>query len=284
MIDVAPIQAPGLYPEVPFEDYLRWPLLSQSTLKAGQDSMAHLKAAIDGMRTVKVTDDMLLGSALHVTFLEPELAATRVVKWEGERRAGKEWEAFKAEHAGKIILTDGNYTKLVGMVRSLRRHPEVKRWQNRIEHVELSAVGDIGGVRFKGRCDALTPDPLVDLKKVSSGDLGNFTRTVLNFGYHMQAFIYSRLFKRDRFMFITVEDAPPYDVVPYELSPAFIRHGEREVNVLIARYKWCSERNEWPGRSDDVIQLEIPEWAVPADEADAITIDGAPGFMEQSDA
>jgi exodeoxyribonuclease VIII len=250
----------GLHLDVPFEEYLRWPIMSQSTLKEGRRSMAHLKANMDGERKMVPTDNMLIGSALHCCFLEPDQAEKRVITWTGGARRGKEWLAFKEEHASKIILTENMGDKLAGMLASLRKHPEVKRWLSKIESVETSAIGDVHGLRMKGRCDALTPDPLIDLKKVSDGDPHKFTRTIGTYGYHVQAAIYTQLFQRDRFMLITVEDDAPYSVCPYELSPAWIRQGDKEASELIEKVIWCQEHGDWPGRSDVPVTLELPEW------------------------
>lgn len=250
--------ANGIYHDVPFADYLAWDVPDQTRLKRCAASPAHYDATV----VKKATDDMTLGSALHVAFLEPELMVEKVAKWEGDRRAGKEWEAFRDANSGRYILTAGLHDKLVGMVRSLRRHPFVREWQRRIEAVEVSAVGDAWGFRMKGRVDAQTPDPIVDLKKVRSGDARGFTNAVMGFGYHIQAAVYRQLFDRERMVLLTVEDAPPFDVVPYELSPTFIRLGEREAKDLIARVRECEAAGVWPGRSESPILLDPPEWAM----------------------
>lgn len=280
----APLIAPpiphGLHPGVPFEEYLHWPILSQSVLKEGRASMAHLRSAMDRERVKEVTDDMLLGQALHTCFLEPELMATHVVRWEGGTRRGKAWDEFCAENTGRTILTEGRYENLIGMVRALRRHPFVREWASKIEHVECSVVGTVHGVTMKGRCDALTPEPLVDLKKVRSADPATFTKTVLGFGYDLQAFIYRTLFNRERFVLLAVEGLPPYDVVAYELSPAFLRRAESVVIPLLDRYKFHLERGDWPGRADDVIQLEPPEWLMDGEESE-VKIGGAAAFEDE---
>jgi len=256
---------PGIYPNVPFDTYLHWPCLSQTTLKLGRQSMAHVRCAMDEERVLIPTDDMMLGSALHTAFLEPELMPDRVVKWEGKARAGNDWKAFKAIHAGKIILTAGMHEKLVGMTRSLRKHPEVKRWQSKIQEVEVSIVGELEGVKFKGRIDALTIDPLIDLKKVCDGDRRLFARNAYDFGYHIQAAIYMRLFRRERFILMTVEDQPPYDVLPYELSQSFIDRGWDEAVSLLRQVRFCMDTGLWPGRSDVPVPLEEPSWLSQSD-------------------
>lgn len=265
---------PGLYENIPFQTYLNWEVMSQSTLKAGMNSMSHLKAALAGERTKVVTDAMQLGTALHCAFLEPELMPDKVVRWDGGTRRGEKWNGFCDEHEGKVILTPIMYEKLVGMVRSLRKHPEIKRWANVIETTELSAVGEVNGLLMKGRADALTPDPLFDLKKTTSTDPRAITNTVLSFGYHIQGAVYRQLFNRDRMILAFIEETPPYDVVPYELSPAFLRLGKKIVDELTTAYLACEKSDWWPGRSDDVVLIEPPDWAVSDAGGSAITLDG----------
>jgi hypothetical protein len=259
-IEMSDHPCPGIHLNVPFETYLQWPVLSQTTLKAGRKSMAHLKAAVDGERVIEPTDDMVLGSALHTVFLEPEMAITRVVCWDGGARRGSMWKEFQDEHAGKIILTEGQHAKLIGMSRSLRAHPIVREWVGRIEAVEVSCIGEIEDVLMKGRVDALTDNPLIDIKKVSDGDRRKFTNLAVEFGYHIQAAVYTRLFNRCRFILMTVEDQPPFDVVPYELSSQFIGQGEDELMLLLDQVRECQSSGVWPGRSGKVQVLNTPAW------------------------
>ena len=265
---------PGLYAHVDFEAYKTAPLMSNSKFKDGRESMAHLKAAMDGARTFEATDDMLLGSALHVAFLEPELVATRVAVWTGAVRRGKAWDEFKVENAGRYILTEAMYEKMQGMVRALRAHAFTREVIGSIQHTELSCVGELRGVPFKARADAIHPDMVIDVKKVRNGSAHSVTSSALEYGYHTQAYCYTTLFARERFVLLTVEDRKPFDVVPYELSPAFIRAGKYEANTVLDQLKFAQRTNQWPGRSPDLVQLEVPEWAVPSDQINAITVGG----------
>lgn len=256
--------APGVYRDTRFEDYLRWPLLSQSALKEGRKSMAHLRAYMeDGLRK-EPTDDMRLGSALHCAFLEPELMLEKVALWQGAARRGKEWEAFKLASAGKTILTECQYEKLIGMTRSLRaacreRH-DLRRWYAQIEAVELGIVGAVHGVPMKCRLDALTPDPIFDVKKVADGDQRLFQSRAYQLGYHIQAFIYTQLAERERFIILAVEDAPPYDVVSYPISDNLMRQGAAEACDLLERVTVCRQTGAWPGRSTQPVELDVPAW------------------------
>lgn len=257
----------GLHLGIDFETYLHWPFYSQSVLKEGRHSPAHLRAAWEGERVKVPTDDMILGTALHTVFLEPDLAAAKIVVWDaigaGGRslaRWGKQWNDFRAENFGKIILTEGQRQKVQGMVASLRHHPEVKKWRGRMEAVEVSAIGLVHGLRMKGRCDALTTDPLIDLKKVANADPRRIVNAVSDYGYDIQGYVYTQLFHRERWLLLCVEDEPPYDVTPYELSPAYLRVGKDKTLRLIERVLECEATGVWPGRSDVPVLLDPPEW------------------------
>lgn len=250
----------GLYTDVPFEQYLKIPILSQSTVKVMKRSPLHAQYLSDN--GLIPSDDMQLGSALHTAFLEPELMLDRVVEYTGKRRAGKEWTEFKEEHDGKIILTSGYHAKMKGMVKSLREHPFVKKWQSKMEGTEVVAVGEYHGMEMKGRCDALTSNPLVDLKKVSANSFSPhaFAKDAYKFSYHIQAALYTHLFQRDRFILLAVEDQPPHDVVPYELVPELIAVGHKELRECIEQWELCEQLGKWPGIADEPILMEVPNW------------------------
>jgi len=251
---------PGIYQGVPFDLYLQGNAMHQSTLKKGRDSMKHLKCAIDGTVAVKVTDDMTLGRALHTAFLEPELAATHVIEWTGGTRRGKEWEAFKTDHGDKAILTPAQYASMNGMVAALRDNADIKSWLDKVEDTEVSCIGEVQGVKFKGRCDAMTTAPLWDLKKISKADDRTVDAAIYTYGYHIQGYIYEQLFGRDRFVLGFVEDSEPHDVRPVELSQDWIDLGHEEATMLIQAMKHCEKTGVWPGRAEKIELRYPPDW------------------------
>lgn len=272
----------GIHSGVPFPAYLAKACMSQSVLKQGRESMRHMKAAIDRIGIFEITDDMQQGTAMHCGFLEPAEFDRRVVQWTGPRRAGSAWDEFCDEHADQVILTPGHYANAKGMVAALRSHPEVARWAGRIEDVEVSALGMIEGVPFKGRCDALTDDPMWDLKKVRATDDQTINRTIDEFGYHIQAAIYRELFQRDRFCLGFVEGTAPYDVRPVELSPMWMKIGRSEMLGLIQRYKYSIAHRVWPFRSEEVDTIEPSDWLLQQHGlGKGITIGGEEAFGDE---
>lgn len=248
--------------DIPFPVYLEWTQYSQSVLKNGLQSMAHLKAARDHERGLVPTDAMILGSCLHTCFLEPDKAMERITVWPekcGARR-GSEWKTFKEVNSARYVITENAYGQLQGMLASLRKHPVVKEWMARIEGVEVAATGEIDGLPMKGRCDALSDDPMFDLKKTTTCDYAAVQRTVIKYGYDIQAAVYRRLFNRERFVLLFVEDDPPYDVVAYELNSRMLKRAELTVKSLISQVKECEQSGVWPGRCDEIVEMELPAW------------------------
>ena len=263
------------YLDIPFADYRAWPEISQSNVKDGCTSMLLMKHFKNNPKPQ--TDAMALGSAVGYAFLEPELLPEKVVLWNGARRAGIEWNEFKDGHKGKIILTKGAYTNLKGMIKALRKHPQIKQWITSDGETEVSRVAEIMGVRIKGRVDKLTGDPIVDLK--SSGedlDEDRFASHIVKMGYHIQGAIYCKIFDRKRFILGVVESKAPHDVVPYEMDPDLLAFGLREAKMLISSWKYCCEKEYWPGRSEEIVTIGLPKWLKDEAGYKQITTGGVP--------
>lgn len=257
-----PMQYDGTYPHMPFDQYLALRIWSQSTLKEARKSAAHARAAFDGYQQV-ATDAMQLGSALHLAFLEPEEAKEKIVTWEGKVRRGKEWDEFKALYQDKIILTINQTAQLAGMMQAMRANPYISAVSEMISDVEITEIGQACGLRCKGRIDALGfPDDEIgwDLKKVATADPFKFQRAIVDYGYDIQGALYCELFELDRFILIAVEEDPPHDVVPYELSPAMLRNGARKLEACAAVIRQAEKSGVWPGRSAAPVLLEPMEW------------------------
>ncbi len=273
---------------LPFRDYLGLPHWSQSSLKAGRRSMLRARHAFEG-KSKPPTDPMILGSALHCAFLEPERMPERVICWEGGPRRshiskdGKKspWLSFQEQHTSQAILTPGFYANLIGMTQALRQHPSTKQWLSKIEDVEVSAIGDVNGLTMKARVDALTAEPLIDLKSCADVSERAMQRQAFAMGYHIQAWVYCELFDRERFVLLCVENTPPHDVVPWEFTRQFIDMGGETALELIDRVLECQKSGVWPGVSQIVQLLQPPEWALPKSK---LTIGGEDALGEIAEA
>ena len=64
---------PGIYSDVPFDEYRRISAINASTLAWAEESAAHLKAALDGKMDHGDSPALAYGRAFHARILEPEL-------------------------------------------------------------------------------------------------------------------------------------------------------------------------------------------------------------------
>lgn len=248
----------GTFYQVPFADYLGWQLWSQSTIKEARKSAAHAKAARDFK--AEPTDAMVLGTALHLAFLEPEEAEEKIVTWEGKVRRGKDWDEFRSLYNDKIILTKNQTAQLAGMMQAMRANPYITEISKLISDVEITEIGQVCGLRCKGRVDALVGSTVFDIKKVANGDPLKFQRAIVDYAYDLQAAMYCELFECSTFILLTIEDEPPYDIVPYEMSPAMLRNGARKLEACAAVIRQAEKTGLWPGRSAAPVLLEPMEW------------------------
>ena len=245
----------GLYPNLPFEEYLKLPFWSYSSLEHARKSAAHARAARLG-GSKKPTDDMQLGSALHVAILEPDQVGKRIAVWIGDVRKGKVWEAFKNTNKGRIILTKNQFDQLFIMSQAVHASPFAKEILPKIIDVELSKIGTINGLRIKSRLDARTSDTILDIKKVQSADTRAFTRAVTTYSYDIQAALYCRMFDMDKFVFLCIENEPPCDVVPFIVSHDMLTNGGRKLDQCIETVRAAEKSGLWPGRSSTPVLLE----------------------------
>jgi hypothetical protein len=223
-----PLQmAPGIYFDIPFEDYVRIPGVNKSTLCQAKLSLAHYRWA------PKPDDSpaFRFGSLIHAGKLEPEELAKRYVVLPDDRMVaavmqeaaanGKEIKspkatshykalkaAFLATHPGKQEVSQEWFDNMVGILKSLEANPiatdlfssgfpEVTIiWDHPVTWPKGLGQGDEHNIpatiRCKGRIDWLTADgALVDLK--TTDDV--FGWSVDKFDYHIQAASYLEGYK-----------------------------------------------------------------------------------------
>lgn len=268
---------PGIYPDIPFEDYRAIDAASSHALATLLDkSPAHLH----GMER-QPSAAMALGTLAHLLILEPEREADEIaVAPECDRRtkAGKaDWEAFQADSDGKLIVTHEQYRVANAMRESVQRHSIARLLfaQGTAEQT-LIATDPESGALCKGRLDWLPTghDVLVDLKTCQSAAPVDVARDAGKYRYFQQASFYCHLWhlitgERRPFLFVFVESAPPFDVAIYELDQDALDAGARRFRDALAIWVECQASGVWPGylwdRSANAHRIEtisLPRWAL----------------------
>lgn len=231
-------------------------------LKEMARSPLHFKHSLQHHRDESLS--MRLGTGAHaLTFGTP-----RVVVY-AKRRAGKEWDAFEAEHSDCVILNEREHGIASAMARELTTDfvaaPLLFAPGSKFEH---EVKWELMGRACAGRIDALTPSGVVDLKAVKDGDPKWFGFQAARMRWAEQVTWYADGCEAaglgwHRPHLVTVENAPPHTVTVYALPDEVIEVARRNYRAWFAQVLECSKRNEWPGYTNEVLELRIPGAYVP---------------------
>lgn len=157
---------PGIFPDVPHHVYRQWRGVNFSTLKYRQHSeRAYVHSRI---RERAPTDDLVKGSALHTSVLEPRSFDEQYATWEGGTRRGKAWDQFvvEADAAGKQIIPQKHRDEVSSWAHFMRHDPLVGEQIVAMELREVSIVwvDEKTGLTCKGRIDGIGNTFIADLK------------------------------------------------------------------------------------------------------------------------
>lgn len=283
-----------------WEAYRSLRYMNPSTLVHGCKSMKHLKIAMDGDYPEE-TDAMRLGTGIHALLLEPDdfeerfavmpayeldddnlRSAKRKDESIEERRTdskatsyykGKAKE-FCAANAGKTILKRAQYDSALHCIESIRSREYMRKKIDESEK-EVTLIGEIGGVPFKGRVDLLRRKrPLIiDLKTTANVEKFTFGRQFVNLKYDIKLAIYRELAtqaigKRPDVAVITQEPSGDFDNAYVPVPDIVLDNAWSKVLMLVSKYIQCINSGVWPGvdGGKDRYELAIPNWAMEDDE------------------
>lgn len=260
-------------------DYRQRPELSYSDLLWLNKSPLHFK---NRHLLQKETEAMRKGTLLHMGVLEPEKFknsyAIEPEEIDGQPinrriKAHREFlDHWRQTSEGKIFIRQSDMDSLINMFNAIAMHKYAKQFLTG-GTPEVEAYGEWDGVKLKGKCDYLVDLPgfgrtVVDLKKTQDASFKGFERSIYNYSYHLQAKIYTHLFKADSFFFIAVEDngTPICPIGIYRASDVLIEKGEQMLSRLIKKYQQCEQTGEYHGYTDHFADISLPAWSVAQEE------------------
>jgi hypothetical protein len=213
----------------------------------------------------KQSEPMLIGAATHKLILEPKTFHHEFVVWEGGRRAGGEWKAFKEYHSGKDIITKVQYEEIKVMARAVRNHPEANKLLSGGD-AEQSVFwrDEETGVLCRARADYIKPNGnsniLIDVKTCVSAEPEKFAKDLINLGYPLQQAMYMDAFKSTAFAFICIEKVTN-TVQVYTLDDLFYEAGHFIYRQALEKWAGHLQADHWPVFTGEPIkQLDCPEW------------------------
>jgi hypothetical protein len=164
-----------------------------------------------------------------------------------------------------------------GMALSVRNHKTAAAalFDNTDDHslneVSLYRVFHYGGtVLRRGRIDRVTGGTaIVDLKTTDDARPDSFSKTILQYGYHIQGAYYLDLWndtcpehKKEQFVIVAVESEAPFACAVYELDNEAIQKGRGEYIDVIAQYIECVRTGDWPAYTQELQKISLPKWAL----------------------
>lgn len=191
------------------------------------------------------------GSHTHSLILEPALLAQEYAYYEGWRKAGTEYQAFKEANQGKTILSKPQVHRTSQYLAAYNARPEAVELLKGclVEHTLCSKILD---VPVKVRCDAICPvrGYIADVKTTAyPSGIESFKKSIKEYGYDLSAALYCQVAydqykKLFDFYFIVISKQ---DLVCdiYKCSPLTLTNGHAMVNKALVLYKKCLASGEW---------------------------------------
>lgn len=267
-IDETRYHADHLRAEPTLSSTLARKLITQSPLHAWT---AHPRLNPQWTPTTKVAFDV--GKAAHAAILEarknwrvyPEdvLGANGAAS----TRAAKAWEAETRE-AGYVPLKADQAQAVNAMRDKLLSETADRKIHFSPDHAEIVALAEIDGVTCRVMIDQAPPDPslpLYDLKTCEDASPEACMRSVMNYGYDVQARHYLDVWaaatgEERKFRFVFQEKSPPHEVCVIELSALDLELAGQKTRRARDIWRMCLAQGHWPGYPKDVHVLDIPEF------------------------
>ncbi len=249
-------------------DYDRIDAIRWSRLKAMRVSPKQYRHELEQEREDAV--HFRVGRAAHKLLLERDTFDRDYAIFDGTRR-GKAWDAFKAEHAKREIITPAELERAQGCAEAIRRHPLASKHllTGAAEHV-LVWTDQPTGLKCKARVD-LKNGHLVEIKTTSDLDRNRWPAQCARYGYFGQlAFYFDGVMNSGGFdpgheqdpVQIVVQSEAPFDLLVFTVPPTTLEHGRREYRRCLDRLAECMRTGKWPGSGEDrEVLLYPPAWA-----------------------
>jgi len=255
--------------------YRAYEALSASDIKLLAESYGHYAHKRDYPQDYNYTVALRYGTIIHAAVLEPERFAEEFVvppAINKRTKAGKEeWAMWESENADKFAVTEEELEKAEIIRHHCFKNPKAKELlTNGTAEVPLTWDEEVNGTdfHFKARADYLKDYGdtrlIIDLKTVQEASEEYFTRSVVKWGYAIQAYHYTQGFGKDQdahFIWVVVEKNPPYGCAIYSASPQVLEYGRKRREKGLANYL---EGEEGVGLMlpypEQITAISLPKW------------------------
>ena len=172
-----------------------------------------------------------LGSYFHYSLIEPEKAELNTI--DVSSRIAKKYKDAVRESGKPYIPLKKEKDALDELIEKVKSNHAISDIIYQMDNrYEVPAVKNIKGLYWKGKCDILTDEHVIDLK--TTGDINRFRYSAKAYDYDLQAYLYKEFFNRE-FVFI-VACKKTHQLGLYYCSDEFYLSGERKAEKAVANY------------------------------------------------
>ena len=263
--------SPGIY-DISNDEYHNSNGISRSGLMLFRKSPLHYwhRYLNDLREFEKQSEAMIFGSALHTAILEPiEFEKRYYILEPCDKRTkiGKEsWERQNILAGKREILTESQYKQILAIETSVSTNKNADNLIKGAKYEQsLFWIDKDTNVTCKAKPDARHQNMIVDLKTTNDASYSAFQRSIVEYGYHLQAAFLREASRNvlpneiNNFIFLCVEKDAPHATAIYIIDEKSIDQGERELKKYLSLYKQCLDSNEW--NSYNIQEISLPSWA-----------------------
>lgn len=271
------ITEPGIYPDVSESEYHADPVAGGSLSSTGARRIlppgCPAKFRHGQQHPTPPSTAMNFGSAAHTRVLGagPQLAKVPAKDWRTKNAKMMRQVALAFD---RIPVLPAEFSTVEAMADAIKAHPLASTLLDPDRGVPERTIvwqDETTGVWCRARLDWIPFGTrfFTDYKTAISAEQESFGRSVYTYGYHQQAAWYldgvQALGLADTdaaFLFIVQEKDPPYLVTVNELDATALEVGRARNRWARTVYAECVKAEKWPGYSDDVSQISLPQWAL----------------------
>lgn len=182
------------------------------------------------------------------------------------------WDDFNEKVGGRTVVEADDYDRACRMRDAVHAHPAARvLLKQGIAEKTLYFEEPETGAKCKCRPDFIGVMPnnehmLIDLKTTSDASPDSFGRSALSWRYHVQAAFYSEGFYHATgnfpqiFGFVVVEKEYPFAVACYYADERTLELGHNAYMKNLQTYLDCLQSGVWPGYSEKLERLALPEY------------------------
>ena len=244
-----------------------------SAFKAAKKNLETFKAYLDGHMD-KETQALDIGKKIHSAILEQDLSLfARMPNDDGRT---KDFKVAK-ESALELGLTPMKPQEFEMVEAMFRRFLLSKKAVNMVDGCDIEKshyTKHPSGLYLKTRPDAVGTDYIVNYKSARDVSRDSFSRDIFNFDYHLSAAHEIKVVESVRdikikfYFFIVQEKQAPFGLKIYQLGKEDLERAEAIHEQLCVDIAYAMKTNTYPGYSDQIEVIYIPEYLSNREEKD----------------